>query len=302
MVALPVLNTETTNCFNKVLMGDALEVLRSIEGKQIFDIVIADPPYNIGKDFGNDSDCQDLQNYIPWATRWIDECLRLVKESAPVYVYGYPEILAHIAVRYPVTHQRWLAWHYTNKAVPSSKFWQRSHESILCLWHGDRPQINVDALREDYTDGFIKNSAGKIRKDTACRYGREGVQTIYNAHPKGALPRDVIKVPALAGGAGRAERWFYCKDCQRVCSPQEKTKHQRHETVHHPTQKPAELCRKLVASAIKDTGYLLVPFAGSGAECVVAQKMGIDFFAVEINSDYVMLANAWLEEQGSRLL
>ena len=111
-----------------------------------------------------------------------------------------------------------------------------------------------------------------------------------------------LKCQLLRAGAGRAERWFYCKDCQRVCSPQEKTKHQHHETVHHPTQKPAELCRKLVASAIKDTGYLLVPFAGSGAECVVAQKMGIDFFAVEINPDYAMLANAWLQEQGSRLL
>lgn len=42
--------------------------------------------------------------------------------------------------------------------------------------------------------------------------------TTYNAHPNGALSRDVIKIPTLAGGAGMNER------------------------VNHPTQKPLALC------------------------------------------------------------
>ena len=126
----------------------------------------------------------DLGEYIDWSIKYINECLRLIKLSAPAYIYGYPEILSYIAVKYPIQNQRWLAWHYTNKTVPSSKFWQRSYESILCLWKGDKPKLNVDDIREDYTDNFLKNSAGKLRKSKQCRYSKGNSETIYQAHKK----------------------------------------------------------------------------------------------------------------------
>ncbi len=282
-------------CTNRVQCADVLQSLREIKTDARFDLVIADPPYNIGKDFGNASDRQELSAYLKWSDDWIGECLRLVKPCAPVYIYGFAEVLAHIAVRYAIENQRWLAWHYTNKTVPTSKFWQRSHESILCLWRGKRPTLNVDAVREDYTAGFLNGPAGKPRKDSNCRYGRKGKKTVYNAHPNGALPRDVIKVPALAGRAGYAERWFYGKTCQTLCSPKENSAHEAHEIVQHPTQKPAALTQKLIAAADAQSPAVLIPFAGSGSECVVAQKMGADFHAVEVNPDYALLANSWLD-------
>ncbi len=280
---------------NTVHCADVLHALRGIKTNAIFDVVIADPPYNIGKDFGNDSDKQNLSDYLTWSEAWLGECLRLVKPGMPVYVYGFAEVLAHIAVRYPITQQRWLVWHYTNKTVPTLKFWQRSHESILCLWHGKRPTIDVDAVREQYTVGFLNGAAGKERKDMHCRYGRKGKKTVYKAHPKGALPRDVMKVPALAGGAGYVERWFYCKTCRRLGSPKENGAHEMHDTVKHPTQKPSALTQKLIAAAPLQQPSVLIPFAGSGSECVVAQKMNANFFATEINPDYVLLANSWLD-------
>lgn len=285
---------------NEVQCRDVLPFLQSIPQSNLFDVIIADPPYNIGKDFGNDSDIQLLPDYLHWCEKWISECLRLVKESSPIYIYGYPEHLAHIAVLYPAAMQRWLVWHYTNKAVPSSKFWQRSHESILCLWKGDRPKLNVDALREEYTETFLKNAAGKARKDTHCRYGRKGAKTIYIAHPKGALPRDVVKVAALAGGAGFRERWFYCKDCADLFSPRESGAHQEHQTIKHPTQKPLTLGSKLISSAAVSGGYVLIPFAGSGSECVAAQKLDVNFVASEINQDYALLANEWLKAENKK--
>ncbi|MGU9950963.1 MAG: DNA-methyltransferase [Gammaproteobacteria bacterium WSBS_2016_MAG_OTU1] len=285
---------------NKVQCCDILPAMQAIKQHDIFDVVIADPPYNIGKDFGNNFDSKELPDYLDWCDAWIAECLRLTKISSPIYIYGYPEILAHIAVRQPIDKQRWMVWHYTNKAVPSSKFWQRSHESILCIWKGERPHINVDKVREKYTDTFLKNAAGKVRNETSCRYSNKGKKTIYEAHPQGALPRDVIKVSALAGGAGYAERWFYCKTCRRLCNPRERRDHLSHDIIRHPTQKPMGVSKKLLASATSSGDYALIPFAGSGSECVIAQSMGINFFATDINSDYVYLANEWLDNGTAR--
>ena len=91
------------------------------------------------------------------------------------------------------------------------------------------------------------------------------------------MPRDVIKIPALAGGAGINER------------------------VNHPTQKPIELCDKLILSARQKEGFVLVPFAGSGSECVSAKKLGLDFIGFEINPEYIKTAEERLYETPKQL-
>jgi site-specific DNA-methyltransferase (adenine-specific) len=171
----------------------------------------------------------------------------------------------------PYTIQRrWIIWHYTNKNVPSLNFWQRSHESILVLWK----QGNVfhrDDIREAYTEGFLNGAAGKERKATKGRFSKGVKTTIYAAHANGALPRDVIKIPALAGGAGMNER------------------------VNHPTQKPLALCEKLIRSCVQEEGYILIPFAGSGSECVAAKNLNKPFIGIEINPEYISLIHDRLQ-------
>ena len=284
---------------SRLIAGDILKVLKKQSISKKFDVIIADPPYNIKKDFGNNKDNLPLEEYINWTKSWLKLCFELLAKNGVIYVYGFPEILAHVAVNYPLNSQRWLVWHYTNKTVPSSKFWQRSHESILCLWRGTqpRPKLEIDQIREPYTPGFMVN-AGKIRATTAGRFsqGRKGTETIYKAHKNGALPRDVIKIPALAGGAGSSERWFMCIDCNgQIYPPNNLKEHQGHQILKHPTQKPMQLTERLIRSRIKgNRGRVLIPFAGSGSECVVAQKLNLEWLGIEINPIYASFAKKWL--------
>ena len=44
-------------------------------------IIIADPPYNIGKDFGNNSDKMSMPEYLLDCDIWIAECLRILKNN-----------------------------------------------------------------------------------------------------------------------------------------------------------------------------------------------------------------------------
>ena len=277
-----------------IRQGDFLRVSKSL-GNRKFDVIIADPPYNVGKDFGNDSDKRALGEYLEWTSKWLSLCLKHRAERGVVYVYGFPEILARVAAHHPIECQRWLVWHYTNKTAPGSKFWQRSHESILCLWEGKRPNLEVDQIREEYTEHYL-HCIGKPRRETRCRYNRNGRTSIYNGHKDGALPRDVIKVPALAGGAGRSQRWFVCRTCRnRIYPPRCLPDHDGHDVLKHPTQKPMELTRRLLLSCINGTGgNVLIPFAGSGSECVVAQSLDVNFVGVEINAEYVKFARKWL--------
>ena len=56
---------------------------------------------------------------------------------------------------------------------------------------------------------------------------------------------------------------------------------------------------------IKDKeNYIVVPFAGSGSECVVAKRLKQKYTGFEINEDYVKLCNERLtnESQTSHTL
>lgn len=255
--------------FNKIYNEDCIIGMKKIHSESA-DIIICDPPYNIGKDFGNDSDRQTMENYLTWCDTWIAECLRILKPTGTLYIYGFSEILAFIRTRI-TCNVRWLIWHYTNKVTPSLNFWQRTHESILCCYK-NKPTFNRDDVREPYTESFLKNAAGKIRKSTKGRFSSGEKETVYNAHEGGALPRDVIKVAALSGGAGKKER------------------------VDHPTQKPLSLCDTLLKASLNRNSQtlLVVPFAGSGSECVSAKTNNVDFIGFELNGEYIEIANTRL--------
>ena len=255
----------------EVIHGDSLKILPTLKDNSA-QIILADPPYNIGKDFGNDSDKQPMDEYLTWTEKWMTECFRVLKPNGTMFIYGFSEILALILSRVPYhIHRRWIIWHYTNKNVASLNFWQRSHESILVLWKDDKV-FHRDEVREAYTEGFLHGAAGKERAATKGRFSKGDKTTTYAAHPNGALPRDVIKIPALAGGAGLKER------------------------VNHPTQKPLALCEKLLRSCKQDDGYVLIPFAGSGSECVAAQRLGLPFVGMELNEEYIALIHERLNE------
>jgi len=278
---------------NKIILGDAVAELKKLPDESC-DVTVIDPPYNIGKNFGNNIDKRELGEYVEWCKSWINESIRTLKPNGTIFIYGFSEILAYLSIEIPI-QKRWLIWHYTNKNVASLNFWQRSHEAIICAWK-DKPTFNRDEVREPYTEGFLNGAAGKVRKGTVGRFSKGGLETVYNAHKGGALPRDVIKIAALAGGAGMVERWFLCKTCDGVYEPRQLQKHDGHKIMKHPTQKPLELSRKLIKSAMpKKDGVVLVPFVGTGSECAAAKELGQSYIGFEINPDYVRLAEKIIE-------
>ena len=285
---------------NKIILRDVIEFVSQIEDNSI-DSIIADPPYNIGKDFGNESDNLSITNYVEWSKKWIKEFERVLKPTGTGFIYGFSEILAHISVNLSLPH-RWLIWYYTNKNTSSCKFWQRSHEGIIVFWKNSDVRIfNEDEVRESYTESFLNNAAGKTRKGTKGRFSKGDRITIYKANELGAMGRDVIKIPALAGGAGSKEKIFYCHNCSEVFIG-DKKKHRNHKIEEHPTQKPFELTNKLLMSCLPlknlNNSTVYIPFAGSGSECLCCRNLGTNFLSSDINPTYVENGNKLLTKYG----
>ena len=272
---------------------DVVVGLKQIQSESV-DCIILDPPYNIGKDYGNNKTNLQITEYILWAQQWLAECERILKPNGTMYVYGFSEILAHLSVNINL-NQRWLVWHYTNKTVPSLNFWQRTHESILCCWKEEKSFFR-DQARIPYTEKFLKNAAGKKRKNTKGRFGNK--ETTYVAHDSGALPRDVISSPSLAGGAGLKERFFYSPSHQKLYTSRQVKDLNIEDVISHPTQKPTKITEILLDACIEKgkLATVVIPFSGTGSECYVCDTRNYDWVGFEINEDFVDMGNILVKD------
>jgi len=90
----PVLSTDLGLLYD----ADCFVVLSALKRDSI-DCVFADPPFNLGKDYGNGAakDSLDTQNYLKWCFAWLDECVRVIKPGGSIFVYTLPQWGYHLA-------------------------------------------------------------------------------------------------------------------------------------------------------------------------------------------------------------
>src|SRR5215831_9216190 len=69
-----------------IVLGDALEKLKDFQSES-FDLIIADPPYNLGKDYGNNHDIKGFDEYLSFSRKWTKECHRILKSTGTLYVF-----------------------------------------------------------------------------------------------------------------------------------------------------------------------------------------------------------------------
>lgn len=77
---------------------DCFKLFSALKDESI-DCIFADPPFNLGKDYGNGTveDSLEKIDYLKWSFAWLDECIRLVKTGGAIFVYILPQWGYHIA-------------------------------------------------------------------------------------------------------------------------------------------------------------------------------------------------------------
>jgi len=77
---------------------DCLRLFASIRSNSM-DCIFADPPFNLGKDYGNGSVPDSLARgeYLRWCFSWLDESVRVLKPGGSIFVYILPQWGYHFA-------------------------------------------------------------------------------------------------------------------------------------------------------------------------------------------------------------
>lgn len=134
---------------HKLICGDAVQELALLESNSI-DLIIADPPYNLGKNYGNNLDLKEKAEYQTFTKAWLEEAKRILKPNGSLYCFMGVKFIARLYVtleeELEMTPQGWITWHYTQGMGRKRGFSPR-HEDILWFSKGKEAAFNLDDVR-----------------------------------------------------------------------------------------------------------------------------------------------------------
>lgn len=168
-----------------LIYGDALKVLPELEGESV-NLIIADPPYNIGKDYGIYKDNLDLKIYFEWCEKWLIETLRLIKKRGSLFVMNYPENLAYLKVFLDkkMDFINWITWiRNDNQLYNKQKKFKKNHQDILFyaknkeeyyfdwksvaripIWHRDKRVKDLAGQSDTWNITYVKGNSKEKTK------------------------------------------------------------------------------------------------------------------------------------------
>ncbi len=246
---------------NKIITGDAFDVLHRLPDKH-FDLLFADPPYNLTKDFGTERfTCRSPVEYEAWLDSWLRLCVPLLRPTASVYICGdwrSGSAIERAASKYFKLRNR-ITWE-REKGRGAKANWKNASEDIWFFTVSDAFTFNLDAVkqRRRVIAPYKENGRPKDWDET-------GDGNFRDTHPSN-LWTD-ISVPF----------WSMA------------------ENTDHPTQKPEKLLAKIILASTNEGDLILDPFAGSGTTAIAAKKLGRNFTAIEADENYCLLAAKRLE-------
>jgi DNA modification methylase len=133
----------------QILHGDCLDLMKSLESWSI-DLVIADPPYNLGKDYGNGSDSRLRADYLEFTSKWLRESVRVLKPTGSLYVFMGFRFISHLfQIMEEELHlhfNSWICWFYT-QGMGRTKGFSPRHDDILFFTKSENFTFNLDAVR-----------------------------------------------------------------------------------------------------------------------------------------------------------
>lgn len=134
---------------NEFICADAAEAMSGLPDACV-DLIVADPPYNLGKNYGNNLDAKEWSEYEQFTKTWLAQAVRILKPTGSIYTFMGVRFVSHLFLiletDLKLQFNGWITWHYTQGMGRKTGFSSR-HEDILYFTRSDRYTFNLDDIR-----------------------------------------------------------------------------------------------------------------------------------------------------------
>ena len=243
---------------------DCLPAMRTLPD-QCVHLVFADPPYNLGKDFGNNKLRTSEEAYEAWTETWVREAHRLLVAQGSIYVcadWRDSRVIQTALERFFTVRNR-ITWG-REKGRGSKRNWKNNLEDIWFATKSEDYVFNVDAVM--------------VKKPVIAPYRENG------------MPKDWF----VDEQDGKPYRWTHPSN---LWTDTVVPFWSMPENTPHPTQKPEQVVERVILASSNPGDVVLDPFMGSGTTAVVARRLSRRYIGFEINEEYVRLAMKRLDVQ-----
>ena len=247
---------------NKTVLQDAFKAIDYLPDSCV-DLMIADPPYNLTKNFGKNIFREmETEAYKSWLDRWLQKTVRILKDNASVYIcadWKTSIAIPEIAGKYFILQNR-ISWE-REKGRGALNNWKNCLEDIWFFTKSAKYTFNLQAV--------------KIRKAVIAPYRDD------KGRPKDCVEngRDKYRLTSPSNIWTDISIPFWSMP----------------ENTPHPTQKPEKLIAKLILASSNPGDVVFDPFLGSGTTSVTAKKLGRHFIGIEREKEYAAIAEKRLE-------
>lgn len=245
---------EFADKYHKVIWGNALEVLKTKIEDSSINLVFADPPYNIGKNFNGFLDkWESVESYLAWCYEWLDLCIQKLDSNGTLYVMTATQFMPYfdIYLRDKLAILSRIIWYYDSASVQARKCFGSTYEPILhCAKNRNNYIFNAK-------DIMIEARTGAVRKLIDHR-GHE--PKLYNSKK---VPSNVWQIPRV--------------------------RYRMDEYEEHPTQKPIALLERIIKASSNEGDIILDPFSGTFTTSFVAKKLNRKSIGIELQEDYIKI-------------
>jgi adenine-specific DNA-methyltransferase len=117
---------------HKIYFGDCLDILTNHITDESVDLIFADPPYNIGKNFNGRIDRLKEVEYLEWSYQWLNLCIKKLKRSGSLYVMTSTQNMPYfdIHLRQKMTILSRIVWAYDSSGVQAKKYYGSLFERV----------------------------------------------------------------------------------------------------------------------------------------------------------------------------
>jgi site-specific DNA-methyltransferase (adenine-specific) len=127
-----------TSALGALFADDCMALLPQIRD-EVVDTVFADPPFNLGKEYGeNYHDLRPDEQYLTWCKQWVAECVRTIKPGGALFIYNLPKwnvLLGAYLTELGMDFRHWIAIELS-ACLPIPGRLHPSHYSLLYYTKG----------------------------------------------------------------------------------------------------------------------------------------------------------------------
>ena len=300
--------TNETAPVNRLILGDNLEIMKTLESESI-DLIYLDPPFFSNRNYeviwGDEGEIRSFQDrwsggiehYIAWLKERVEQMHRVLKSTGSFFLHcdwhadAYIRVYVLDRVFGANNFLSAIDWCYEDIGGKATNYFKRKKDTIFFYQKTKSKKRIFNQQQKSLSESTIKRYGNYFDENGQITYEKlKNVSPGAFAKLKG-IPSDLSEVWLdMHKGQPLSDWWIDITAIRKGFT----------EAIGYPTQKPESLLERIIKCASNEGDVVLDPFMGGGTTIAVADKLNRRWIGIDQSVMAVRVTEQRLHQQNGQ--